>query len=554
MINKTILTESFDAYDENRKILREKNKNQNKLYEIKQLINRNNIKYKHDFIIEQFTNMYEHNETPETNYLYNNINWAIKSIINLNDNITALPEIIKTTISVYKSINEIIAINGHIEFMNLNIIANKILVSQQINSILEEIELTKRALVLIRSTMSSFRKELSPDEAEIEYLKNVYKKVEKEITKVIDLSVLNKEIDLALQLNNELLKKTRDMGFIYCDADLFWENDTYRKDMLYEKKEIEQSKYKQLYVFEDKSLLLKNKEGDYIEILDNYHVTQIKKEIMIESIKYELRKHPTLTKLMINVINKTNKNYNMIATIIKTYQEHITILKNSDFNIAEEFSIINEDYNYKELEKISDHLDGVIKKHKVKVFAYSIASKKYHTLYNEETLLLMNNIHDLKLDSGILQNEIGKKLAVYKDSQEFNRALYKFYEYIAEVTKDKIIKKSQDLNAKIIQDNDSVVIVQIENFNQSEILGSASWCISRHETHFKNYTKNNKKQYFIYNFDKKLTDNDSIIGMTLENGQLNIAHFKDDTRIKKNNKFLKQCIEAINNQSTAESF
>lgn len=548
MINKTILTESFDAYEENRKVIREKNKNQNKLYEIKQLINRNNIKYKHNFIIDQFTNLCEHNETPEIGHLYNNLNWAIKSVTNLNDYITSLPEIIKTTISEYKDINEIIDIDGKVELMNLNIIANKILASHQTNLILEELELTKKALVLMVMTISLFKKELSPDKSEIDQLKNVYKKVEKEITKIVDLNSLNKEIDVAMQINNELLKKTRDIGFIYCDADLFLESYHCRKDMIYEQKEIEQSKYKQLYVFKDKSLLLKNKEGDYIEILDNYHVTQIKREIMTDSIKHELRKHPTLTKLMINVIKKTSKNYNIIATIIKTYQEHIAILKNSDFNIDVEFSVIDEDYNYKELEKISDHLDKVIKKHKVKVFAYRIASKKYHKLYNEETLLLMDNIYDLKLDSGILQNEIGKKLAAYKDSQEFNRALYKFYEYIAEVTKDKIIKKSQDLNAKVIQDSNSLVILQIDNFKQSEVLGSSSWCISRHETHFKNYTKENKKQYFIYNFEKRLTDNDSIIGVTLDNGQLNIAHYKDDTRIKKNDTFLNHCIEAINSK------
>lgn len=548
MINKTILTESFDAYEENRKVIREKNKNQNKLYKIKQLINRNNIKYKHDFIIAQFTNLCEHNETPEISHLYNNINWAIKSVTNLNDYITSLPETIKTTISEYKAINEIIDIDGQMELMNLNIIANKILANHKTNLILAELELTKRALLLIGMTISLFKKELSPDSSEIDQLKNVYKKVEKEITKIVDLNSLNKEIDVAMQINNELLKKTREMGFIYCDADLFLESDDCRKDMIYEQKEIEQSKYKQLYVFKDKSLLLKNKEGNYIEILDNHHVTQIKREIMTDSIKHELRKHPTLTKLMIHVIKKTSKNYNMIATIIKTYQEHIAILKNSDFNIDVEFSVIDEDYNYKELEKISDHLDKVIKKHKVKVFAYRIASKKYHKLYNEETLLLMDNIYDLKLDSCILQNEIGKKLAAYKDSQEFNRALYKFYEYIAEVTKDKIIKKSQDLNAKVIQDSNSLVILQIDNFKQSEVLGSSSWCISRHETHFKNYTKENKKQYFIYNFEKRLTDNDSIIGVTLDNGQLNIAHYKDDTRIKKNDTFLNHCIEAINSK------
>lgn len=548
MINQDFFNNEFFSYDTNKISVRGFFDNPFEiLYKRKEIINRNNNKYKHNFIIKQFKNIFEFDDLTGIENLHKNVGYCINSIINLKKLINSIPETIKFTIDEYKILSHIINIDINNEIVTLNDLSKKLSKNENLTKINREIDNTREGLLLIKESIDNFKKEEEPDHIEISNLKKIYKDIEQSIVKIVDLEFINENLDIAIQNNHKIFEKCRGLGYIMCDADLFAEIIDV-ETLHYEKQEIINSKYESMYTFKDNSLLFKNKLDGYMEIADNQQFIKIRKEIIIDSIKYELRKNPSLLKAMINLLNRTSTNYNQIFEIIKKYQANNTILKNYNFDIVEYFSTITGDCNFNELEQIDDAIHKIVIQHKVKLFAYSIASKKYHHLYNEETMLLMEHIHDLELDKEVLQNEIGKKLAVYKNSQEFNENLYKFYTYFTDISRNKILEQSKSINARILKDKDNLIIIEIENFNQSELLGSSSWCISRDEKHFKNYTKNNKKQYFIYNFGNKLTDKASLIGITLNNEKIEVAHYKDDTPIKNNDEYLKNCIQFINSQ------
>lgn len=545
MINEEFSKNIFFKYNSNKQSVRGLYENPfNKMYEIKERINTNNTKYKNNFIISKFNNILEHNDWTDIQYLNTNINYALGSIATLKKYIESFPDKIKSIIQEYKIITDIINVNIGNEIKELTNIANKILKEEQTRNILKEIDQTRLGFSVIKECMDKFKIENNPDYSEISELKEIYKNFEYSIINIVNLDFINNYFDIAMSYNFTIFKKVRSMGYVISDADLFLE--TFEKNNKIKYKEIIKSKYDAMFLFEDNSVLLKNKDFGYTEVSDNQHLNQIQTEIKIDIIRHELRKNPSFLKSMIDVIKRTDTNHNQIFEIIKIYQENKTILKHYDFDIVKSLSSINGNCNYNELEQIDDSIQKLIRKHKIKQFAYSIASKKYHSLYNEETMLIMEHIYDLKINTEIIQNEIGKKMASYKDSVEFNEILYKFYKYFTDMNREKMLVDCKDMNIKIIRADNKIMIMQIENFNQSKHFGSSSWCITREDQYFQKYTQNNKKQYFIYNFEMKLTDKSSLIGITLNDGQLDVAHYKDDTKIKNNDEYLQECIKMIN--------
>ena len=85
---------------------------------------------------------------------------------------------------------------------------------------------------------------------------------------------------------------------------------------------------------------------------------------------------------------------------------------------------------------------------------------------------------------------------------------------------------------ELVYKDDTTLILHIKNFERSCDLGSKYWCISTDEEHFDEYILDSdySKQYFIYDFSKNMSDNRSMIGVTVrEDGTISAMHLKDDT-------------------------
>jgi ankyrin repeat protein len=87
---------------------------------------------------------------------------------------------------------------------------------------------------------------------------------------------------------------------------------------------------------------------------------------------------------------------------------------------------------------------------------------------------------------------------------------------------------------ELVYKDSNTLILWIDSYNRSCDLGSKHWCISTSEGMFKQYTSGFKKQYFIYDFTKDISDKKSMIGTTIDrSGKPTSIHYKDDTEGKK---------------------
>ena len=181
------------------------------------------------------------------------------------------------------------------------------------------------------------------------------------------------------------------------------------------------------------------------------------------------------------------------------------------------------------LEGIDDYINKIIYKSNVKKFATSIISKKYSHLYNEDSYKYFKELYDLNISRSALEENIGSKMAGFKNSEEFNSALSRFYNSLNEFDRESYLMKMENIDADVIVDCDDMLILKINDYKASSVLGSGSWCISRSSMYFEDYTEDGNAQYFIYDFTKDSRDNDSMIGLTLtKEGDKKAMHYKND--------------------------
>lgn len=287
-------------------------------------------------------------------------------------------------------------------------------------------------------------------------------------------------------------------------------------------------KTKKIIIFKDDfSICLKDKDNN-LKVLDNINEKNALIEYIFKTeVAYRLRKSPRISKLF---IEKLEDNYEFIEdalSAVDTYVQHEAILKSKDFDLLNEI----EDSIF---ETLDDEMNAFVNKFKLKQYAHSIASNKYLDLYNDESYQIIALLKELDISKEVLQSTIGKKMAAYKDSEQFNAALEKLYTINSKFNPADVKENAQNCNAEIISDVDNVLVIRIDNHDQSKQLGSGSWCIVREESYFRSYT-DQACQYFIYDFNKSAKNNDSLIGLTLHStGDVSASHLKNDDQLRTN--------------------
>jgi hypothetical protein len=254
------------------------------------------------------------------------------------------------------------------------------------------------------------------------------------------------------------------------------------------------------------------------------------------------KKNTTFTKFVINLWEKSFQSDEHICFLIFTDLLSL-IICNSRIIKANSLNV----FNYTSAEKLSDVIYVLIKKHHALNMLKSILSKKYNHLITPESVNLFVEISEMDISKADLQIILGKKLATYKTPESFCVAIQKIINNSYDFSMTNILNviKEKNLNVDIISSciEKNQLILLINDYYSSSILGSHHWCISYNESYFNQYTKDlkansmfsklgslykqtSKSQYFIFNFN--LSNNKSIIGVTLNNSQVTAAHLKND--------------------------
>lgn len=266
------------------------------------------------------------------------------------------------------------------------------------------------------------------------------------------------------------------------------------------------------------------------------------KNIVENYIDFIFRKRPQIGKLLKKEMIKENYAVERSLLVAENIFQNTQVLKNLNIDLIRLFENTT-------LEGIDDKISEIRYRHDVNKYSQKIISNKYKDLINESSLEIFKELYDIKIDHKEVQSKIGAKLAGFKTPSDFNQALQRLLNSFNNFDKYSFIEKSKGVNASVVVDVEDKLILKIDDFEASSILGSPSWCISRSENYFNDYTSDNKEQFFVYDFSKKSKDNLSMIGITLHPGthenkfkyKYSTAHSKDDSYHRVDN-----CVQIIN--------
>jgi hypothetical protein len=274
-------------------------------------------------------------------------------------------------------------------------------------------------------------------------------------------------------------------------------------------------------LFNDGSAAVKNRNGLYRDITVE-EMGPMTHELIKSTIDYKFRKKPKLSKALQEKYEEDGTIFNEVDVIMNTYLDNEAILKNMKFDL----NMVMEN---KCFESIDDHMNAILLQYKIERYANTILSNKYKHLLTDEAYGSFKVLYETGVSETQLQDLVGKKLASIKEPEEFEKYIEKIINQFNGFNPEALSVKLETMNIKPILTENDVFVFEVNTFEDSKSLGSASWCIARNQHHFDTYTGNGKRQFFIYDFNQNERSNQSMIGITLEKtGQFNTQHLKND--------------------------
>lgn len=286
-------------------------------------------------------------------------------------------------------------------------------------------------------------------------------------------------------------------------------------------------KNEEVIIFKDGSIAAL-KRGVYVTPEMKYGAyKELSEEISKDVASFLLRKKPKLIQPFIQKMAEENYNVNGLYIAINSFIKNEQILKNYHFDVLEELG------KAKNLEYFDDAVDKVRRTHEQNLLAASIFTGRYKELYDKKSSEYIKSLYELKVSKDDLQDNIGKKMAGFKSAAEINEALKKYVNSLQEFEADATIKKAANFETNVAHHTEDMVILKINNYEASKALGSGSWCISRHESHFDSYAGGKDKlQFFVFDYTKESNDKLSMIGITLyTDGSHSASHIKNDDQL-----------------------
>ena len=206
---------------------------------------------------------------------------------------------------------------------------------------------------------------------------------------------------------------------------------------------------------------------------------------------------------------KDNHSFNQIEMV---FNELLQIKLDRDIN---QFESPEKLYDYLTELKISSKVNQILK---------SLPSRS-RRLVNDK----LHNLIKLNIEySDSIKDFYSKKGGRYKDSTKLYNDTESLINNLSGGWDVESIKYKPE---ELVYKDSSTLILHIKDYDRSCDLGSQHWCISTSESMWNRYTKNFKKQYFIYDFSKSQSDKKSMIGVTIDtSGSIDACHYKDDSK------------------------
>lgn len=246
-----------------------------------------------------------------------------------------------------------------------------------------------------------------------------------------------------------------------------------------------------------------------------------------------LKKYPKIVNL-INGIEKSNPFNENRMMGIRSFSDFILDRDNLRHILNSGFDFEKTVHEFKTIEQLHDKLNDVVIEQKAKRLIKKTYSEKYRFLVDDDTLKIFKIIVEKNVDKTLIKNLFSKKIKRLKTTKENNESLNIFLKKILNWNKKSVIKNAEDIDAKILNKDKNLLLMEIKSYKQSKEMGSGQWCLSYGLEHFINYKGKENTVVFLYDFSKKQEDNSGLIGLVLDkNLKIKNAHWKNDDEIEK---------------------
>lgn len=306
---------------------------------------------------------------------------------------------------------------------------------------------------------------------------------------------------------------------------------------------------------------INNGDQIFIETLSNTKLKtseDVFDNIML-NLKYLFKKQPVVYSVLLEITTIQKKDLGVNSVIIYMLggstifeklldQDTMRHIKNSNFSWSDCLSsskLINEQTkntydldkidNYKgikNIEGLHDKIAKITREQKAKRLIQKTYSKSYRHLVNEETLKLFEMFVEKEISISQIHKGFGSKLARYKDLKVSNERLTEFVKELSGWNKGRYLEKALDVGASIIHNNNDLLTIRIDNYQQSKQLGAGQWCLAYDQSEFINYKNIDNYIYFNYDFEKDPNDKLSMCGIVVRtNGVPSDGHWRDDSDV-----------------------
>lgn len=183
------------------------------------------------------------------------------------------------------------------------------------------------------------------------------------------------------------------------------------------------------------------------------------------------------------------------------------------------------------LETINDSIDEIVLIQKTKRLIQKTFSNRYKHLLNDNTFNLMKEVV-LGENYRKFKDQFTSKLARYKNPDELNVGLEDYIKKSTGWSIENYREMAKEESVDVVFDDGGLLGLRIDTYKQSKILGSGQWCISYEEDYFHDYKSVDDEIFFVYDFNKKVADNSSMIGVVKSSiGHIKHSYLKDDESI-----------------------
>lgn len=358
----------------------------------------------------------------------------------------------------------------------------------------------------------------------IKYLKFTDVYINSDFINLID-SFINDIENIKCEVVDHYIKINNDPDFGKTYADIYLHSSPVQRiilDKQNQTKETFKFNYNKFIIFEDESYLFSENKDDFINITKEKQLKEISNKFANYFIEHFFRKHSIYSHLFKEKYKKFSKEkINIIIDCMSKFNQNLSFI--------EKYFDPLKDFHNTNFEKTSDLIQNKLIDVKIDNSIKSIFSNKNKHLHTKESheelkkLILSSSLDSLK--------DIEKKISLFKDPKSFIEFIIKIKQELNGFSMKAYLLKMDDTSKIIFKDDSAdILILRIKTFDQSKKLGTNKWCISRDSYHFYNYSQG-RSQYFIYNFNKEVTDISSKIGITINsNGSYHTAHYANDTR------------------------